>query len=160
MDVQGSGRSSFEFFGRHLELPIQQLFVYTGEGSLASFQAETLLQRRFVRRLLPQSCDLLEVLNYSSDHSLLDMHQLGEAGFIPEFEPEQRPERLLEICLGFEGFFHRVKQLMGQGPFQYLFVKYDLQNFNRDHLQLLEEIDGLEDLKLLRELYLRFHRRH
>lgn len=160
VDVQGSGRSSFEFFGRHLDLEIRQLFMYTGEGSLASFQAETLLQRRFVRRLLPQSCDLLEVLNYSSDHSLLDMHQLGEAGFIPEFEPEQRPQRLLEICLGFEGFFHRVKQLMGQGPFQYLFVKHDLKNFNRDHLQLLEAIDGLEDLKLLRELYLRFHRRH
>ncbi|MGL6135230.1 MAG: hypothetical protein ACRC1L_13740, partial [Prochlorococcaceae cyanobacterium] len=40
VDVQGSGRSSFEFFGRHLNLQIRQLFVYTGEGSLASFRAE------------------------------------------------------------------------------------------------------------------------
>jgi hypothetical protein len=160
VDVQGSGRSSFEFFGRHLNLQIKQLFVYTGEGSLASFQAESLLQRHFVRRLLPQACDLLEVLNYSSDHSLLDMRQLGEAGFIPEFESEQRPDRLVEICLSFEGFFHRVKHLMGQGPFQHLFVKYDLKNFNSDHLKLVEDIDGLEDLRLLRELYLRFHRRH
>ncbi len=160
VDVQGSGRSSFEFFGRHLDLQIKQLFVYTDEGSLASFQAESLLQRPFVRRLLPQACDLLEVLNYSSDHSLLDMRQLGEAGFIPEFEPEQRPERLLEICLSFEGFFHRVKQLMGQGPFQHLFVKHDLQNFHSDHLKLLEDIDGLKDLRLLRELCLRFHRSH
>ncbi|MFO8236772.1 MAG: hypothetical protein R6U00_00675 [Prochlorococcaceae cyanobacterium] len=160
VDVQGSGRSSFEFFGSHLNLPIRQLFVYAGEGSLASYRAETLLQSPFVRRLLPRACDLLEVLNYSSDHSLLDMHQLGETGFIPEFEPEQRPERLLAICRSVEGFFHRVKQLMGQGPFQYLFVNYDLKTFNSDHLKLLEEIDGLEDLQLLRELYLRFHRRH
>jgi hypothetical protein len=160
VDVQGSGRSSFEFFSHHLNLPIRQLFVYTGEGSLASYRAETLLHRPFVRQLLPQACDLLEVLNYSSDHSLLDMHELGETGFIPEFEPEQRPERLLAICLSFEGFFQRVKQLMGQRPFQYLFVKHDLMNFNSNHLKLLEEIDGLEDLRLLRELYLRFHRSH
>ncbi len=160
VDVQGSGRTSHDFFGKQLNLKIRQLFIYTNQSSLPIYNAEGLLPRHFVRRLLPQACDLLEVLNYSCDHSLLDMHQLGAGGFIPEFEPENRPERLLEICRSFEIFFHQVKRLMHQAPFQHLFRQHDLQNFRSEHLELLQEVDGLEDLRLLRELYLPHHRRH
>ena len=49
---------------------------------------------------------------------------------------------------------------MAQGPFQYLFARHDLLAYRPEHLQLLEEVDGLEDLRLLRDLFLRFHRRH
>lgn len=160
VDVQGSGESSHHFFNDVLGLKVQQLFIHTNHRSRSSYQAEALLHPQFVRRLLPMASDLLEVMNYSTDHSILDMHRLGTLGFIPEFEEENRPERLLEICRSFENFFHKTKQLMQQRPFQYLFVKHDLQAFTSEHIKLLEEVDELEDLSLLRELYLHFHRRH
>ncbi|WP_254968261.1 hypothetical protein [Cyanobium sp. CH-040] len=160
VDVQGSGQSSHLFFRDQLGLPLRQLFIYTNLKNLESYQAEGLLPRHFVRRLLPQACDLLEVMNYSTDHSVLDMHQLAARGFIPEFEAEMRPQRLLDICRAFGTFFHGVKQRMQQSPFQHLFLRHDLRNYRREHLELLHDVDGLEDLRLLRELYLRFHRRH
>lgn len=160
IDLQGSGRSSAVFFREQLELEVQQLFVYTGEDNLRLHRAESLLERPLVRRLLPRACDLLEVLSYGPDHSLLDMHRLGELGFIPEFEPEQRSAKLLQLCHSFEAFFLQTKQLMASSAFQHLFRQHDLQHYQRSHFALLEEIDGLEDLRLLRELCLRFHRKH
>lgn len=160
IDVQGSGRSSHRFFSTALKVPVRQLFLYASGDQAASCGAESLLSKAFLRRLLPKASDLLEVLNYSCDHSLVDMHALEGLGFVPEFEAEQRPDHLLRICRQFEAFFKGVTESMAQGPFQYLFARHDLINFRPQHLQLLEEVDGLEDLRLLRELFLRFHRRH
>ena len=160
IDVQGSGRSSHHFFSTVLKVPVRQLFIYASGNQAASCGAESLLNKDFLRKILPRASDLLEVLNYSSDHSLVDMHSLEGLGFVPEFEAEQRPLHLLKICREFEGFFGDVNARMAQGPFQYLFARHDLLAYRPEHLQLLEEVDGLEDLRLLRDLFLRFHRRH
>jgi len=160
VDVQGSGKSSFRFFSEHLDSTVRQLFIHIGDGNLPEYKSERLLPQNLVRHLLPRASDMLEVLNYSCDHSLLDMHKVGSNHFVPEFEPENRPQKLREVCKAFQEFFHGVNQQMTQRPFQYLFLHHDLRNYCRQHFELLHDIDGLEDLRLLRELYLRFHRRH
>ncbi len=160
IDVQGSGRSSHVFFERVLEVPVRQLFVYASGERAAAYGAESLLSRDVLRALLPKASDLLEVLSYSSDHSLVDMHAVTDVGFVPEFEPEQRPAHLLGICRDFEQFFAGVQRRMAQAPFQFLFAQHDLVNYQPSHLQLLNHLDGVEDLRLLRQLFLRFHRRH
>jgi len=160
IDVQGSGRSSHRFFNDVLGVPVRQLFVYASGERAVTYGAETLLSKNFVRALLPRASDLLEVLNYSTDHSLIDIHALKGLGFVPEFKAEERPRHLLSICRQFEVFFDGVQSRMAQGPFQFLFARHDLLNYRPDHLLLLEEVDGLEDLRLLRQLFLRFHRRH
>lgn len=160
VDVQGSGRSSHHFFHRVLQRPVRQLFIYASGDAAPGYGAESLLSKAVVRELLPKASDLLEVLNYSADLSLLDMHAIEGIGFVPEFAQEERPNHLLSICREFELFFAGVHARMAEAPFQFLFARHDLLNYHPEHLRLLETIDELDDLRLLRQLFLRFHRRH
>jgi hypothetical protein len=160
IDVQGSGRSSHQFFTHELQQPIEQLFIYTGEGNLEAYNARSLLDRALVRKLMPRSCDLLEVLNYSSDRSTLDCHTLPGLGHIPEFECENRTSSILRTGKLFEVFYQQVNDLMDSPGFRYLFANWDDNHYKPTHFNLLETIDGIQDLRLLRELTLEQHRRN